>query len=64
VKFEPRPILFAILWGGSFVAVAVVVGLTFPAEDLLLLLFPASLFWLFLPFVVLLLWRRFRHREE
>ncbi|MEE9593114.1 MAG: hypothetical protein V3W28_06010 [Thermoplasmata archaeon] len=64
MKFEPRPILFAIVWGGSFVAVAVVVGLTFPAEDLLLLLFPASLFWLFLPFVALLLWRRFRHQEE
>lgn len=64
MKFEPRPVLFAIVWGGGFVAVVMVVGLTFPVEDLLLLLFPASLFWLFLPFVVLLLWRRFRQREE
>lgn len=60
MKFEPRAVLFAIVWGGGFVIVAVIVGLTFPVEDLLLLLFPASLFWLFLPFVFLLLWRRFR----
>ncbi|MFQ6013530.1 MAG: hypothetical protein ACE5LS_07795 [Thermoplasmata archaeon] len=64
MKFEPRPILFAILWGGGFVAVAVIVGLTFPLEDLLLVLFPASLLWLFLPFVFLFLFRRFREREE
>ncbi|MFQ5919301.1 MAG: hypothetical protein ACE5I4_04560 [Thermoplasmata archaeon] len=64
MKFEPRPVLFAVVWGGSFVAVAVIVGLTFPVEDLLLVLFPASLLWLFLPFVFLFLWRRFRRREQ
>ncbi|MFQ6013159.1 MAG: hypothetical protein ACE5LS_05895 [Thermoplasmata archaeon] len=59
MKFAPRPVLFALLWGGGFVAVAVLIALTFSAGDLLLLLFPASLFWLVLPFVVRVLWRRF-----
>ncbi|MCJ2531396.1 MAG: hypothetical protein LN413_03645 [Candidatus Thermoplasmatota archaeon] len=64
MKFEVRAVLFAIIWGGGFVAVAVIVGLTFPLEDVLLVLFPASLLWLFLPFVLLFLIRRFRKREE
>jgi membrane protein DedA with SNARE-associated domain len=63
VKFASGPVLFAVVWGGGFVAVAVVVGLTFPVEDLLLVLFPASLLWLFLPFVFLYLWRRSRRQE-
>ena len=63
MRFEPRAVLFAVVWGGGFVAVVVVVGLTFPAEDLLLVLFPASLLWLFLPFVLLFLFRRFRSRD-
>ncbi len=64
MKYEVRAVLFAIVWGGGFVAVAVIVGLTFPLEDILLVLFPASLLWLFLPFVLLLLLRRVRKREE
>ncbi len=64
MKFAIRPVLFAIVWGGGFVAVAVIVGLTFPLEDILVVLFPASLLWLFLPFVLLFLVRRFRRREE
>ncbi|MDX1534889.1 MAG: hypothetical protein R3291_04645 [Thermoplasmata archaeon] len=64
MRFEPRPLLFAAVWGGGFVAVAVIVGLTFPVEDLLLVLFPASLLWLFLPFVVLFLVRRFRREDR
>ena len=64
MKVEVRPVLFAIVWGGGFVAVAVIVGLKFPLEDVLLVLFPASLLWLFLPFILLFLLRRFRRREE
>ncbi len=64
MKFEVRPVLFAIAWGGGFVAVAVIVGLTFPLEAVLVVLFPASLLWLFLPFVLLFLLRRFRKREK
>ena len=64
MKFEVRAVLFAIVWGGGFVAVTVIVGLTFPLEAVLVVLFPASLLWLFLPFILLFLWRRFRRREE
>ncbi len=63
MNFEPRAVIFAAVWGGGFVGVVVLVGLTFPVEDLLLVLFPASLLWLFLPFVLLFLLRRFLTRE-
>lgn len=62
MKVEPRPILFALIWGSSFVLVALFLALSFP--DFLPLLFPASLVWLFLPFVALYLRRRFLARRE
>lgn len=58
MKFESRPVVFALVWGGSFVLIALLLALNFPPDAFFATLFPASLLWLFLPFLALYVRRR------
>ncbi len=64
MKADPRAILLGLLWGAGAAATMILMALTLPWEGFLTLLFPATLLWLIVPFLLLGLWRRLSRRAE
>lgn len=64
MKADPRAVLLGLLWGAGAAATMILLALALPLEGFLALLFPATLLWLLVPFLLLWFWRRLSRGGE